>query len=110
MPYETFIVAVAIAGLYAGVGPAILAIILGAVVGNYFFVQPRLRLVAFATREDWAAFIGYVVASVLIVVLIRARTKVSMSRRPTARVTGGDPSFAIGNHFAEHGAQGTKLE
>lgn len=72
-PYTTFIVAVAITGLYAGVRASAIAAVLGGVLGNLFFVEPRLELVAFATRQDRASFISYLVASALIMVLTNAR-------------------------------------
>ncbi len=78
MPYTPFIVAVAITGLYAGVSASLVSVVLGFVLGNYFFVQPRLELVAFASQQDWAASITYLLASAVIVVLTGARTAVLM--------------------------------
>lgn len=44
-PFDTFYVAIAIATWFGGPGPGILAVALGVIVGDYFFVAPVFTLV-----------------------------------------------------------------
>lgn len=74
MPYITFLVAVALAGLFAGVGPAIVSTALGAVIAYWCFVPPRYQW-GFRGVSDAAGFFSYLAAASAIVLLTRARKK-----------------------------------
>lgn len=74
MPYTTFIVAVAGAGLYAGVRPAIFATLLGGVTAYFCFVPPRYHW-GFAGLPDEVGFSVYVLGAVGVILLTRARDK-----------------------------------
>jgi PAS domain S-box-containing protein len=74
MPYTTFIVAVAVAGFYAGVRSAIVAMLLGAVTAYFCFVSPRYRW-GFAGVPDEVGFSVYVLGALGVVLLTRARDK-----------------------------------
>jgi signal transduction histidine kinase len=69
-----FIVAVAVTGLYVGVRPALLATVLGAVVADIFFVEPRYHLTVAGLRNI-AAFAVYLLAAVAVVLLTHARRR-----------------------------------
>lgn len=71
-PYVTFIVAVAVTGLFAGVRPALLALVMGAGVAYFGFVPPRYQW-GFAGTSDAVGFGVYLLAAVVIVLLTRAR-------------------------------------
>jgi len=43
LPHATFLIAVAITSWYGGMGPSLLAIVLGGAISNWFFVQPRYQ-------------------------------------------------------------------
>jgi signal transduction histidine kinase len=74
MPYITFIVAVAMVGLFAGVGPALVSTGLGTVIAYFCFVPPRYQ-VGFRGISDAAGFFSYLVAALVIVLLTGARKK-----------------------------------
>lgn len=74
MPYVTFLVSVAITGLYAGVGPSLLSTALGAAFAYFCFVPPRYQW-GFAGMSDAVGFLAYLSAALGIVVLTRARNK-----------------------------------
>jgi PAS domain S-box-containing protein len=74
MPYATFIVAVAAAGLYAGVRSAVLAMLLGGVTAYFCFVPPRYHL-GFARVEDQVGFSVYVLGAIGVVLITRARDR-----------------------------------
>jgi len=74
MPYITFIVAVALVGLFAGVGPALISTGLGAVIAYWCFVPPRYQW-GFHDINDAAGFFSYLAAALGIVLLTRARKK-----------------------------------
>jgi signal transduction histidine kinase len=73
-PYETFLVAVAVTGLFAGIRPALFATFLGALVAYVCFVPPRYRW-GFATVSDAAAFSVYLLAAAAVIALTKARNK-----------------------------------
>jgi PAS domain S-box-containing protein len=74
MPYITFLVAVALVGLFADVGPALLSTTLGAVIAYWCFVSPRYQW-GFQGVSDAAGFFSYLAAALGIVVLTHARRK-----------------------------------
>lgn len=74
MPYVTFLVSVALTGLYAGARPALLSTALGAAVAYFIFVPPRYHW-GFGGMSDATGFLSYLAAAVGIVVLTRARNK-----------------------------------
>jgi signal transduction histidine kinase len=74
MAYITFVLAVAVTGLYVGVRPALLSASLGAVIAYTCFVEPRYQW-GFRDISDAAAFSVYLAAAFAVVALIRARTK-----------------------------------
>jgi signal transduction histidine kinase len=74
MPYITFLVAVALVGLFAGVNAAMLSTALGAVLAYFCFVPPRYQF-GFQGVSDAAGFFSYLTAALCIVLLTGARKK-----------------------------------
>lgn len=74
MPYITFLVSVAVTGLYAGVRSALFSAALGAALAYFCFVPPRYHW-GFAGMSDAVGFLSYLAAAVGIVALTRARNK-----------------------------------
>src|SRR6185437_12256391 len=74
MPYITFLVAVALVGLFASVGPALVSAGLGAVIAYWCLVPPRYQW-GFRGVSDTAGFFSYLAAAVGIVLLTGARKK-----------------------------------
>jgi signal transduction histidine kinase len=74
MPYITFLVAVALVGLFGEVSAALLSTALGAILAYFCFVQPRYRL-GFQGISDAAGFFAYLTAALGIVLLTGARKK-----------------------------------
>ncbi len=73
-PYLLFVVAVAVAGLYAGVRPALLAAAMGTVIAYFCFVPPRYRW-GFAGVSDAVGFGVYVLGVAGVILLTRARIR-----------------------------------
>ncbi len=73
-PYLLFVVSVAVAGLYAGVRPALLAGALGTVVAYFCFVPPRYEW-GFAGLSDAVGFGVYVLAAAGVILLTHARNR-----------------------------------
>lgn len=74
MPYITFLVAVALVGLFAGVGPALVSTVLGAGIAYFCFVPPRYAW-GFEGVSDAAGFFSYLAAALGIVLLTATRTR-----------------------------------
>jgi PAS domain S-box-containing protein len=65
-PFPTYFVAVALVGTYAGVGPAVLTLIAGGLIGNYMFMPDRGTLLM-SEQEHWVGLtLFYVCAGVLV--------------------------------------------
>jgi len=78
-PYVLLYGAVAVSAIYAGFGPCILAVVLGLVGANYFFVPPRGSLVITS--------VAHLVATVTYLVVCSAITAAGeMSRRAKAKL------------------------
>jgi PAS domain S-box-containing protein len=74
MPYITFILAVAVTGLYGGVGPALVTTFMGAAVAYWCFVPPRYQW-GFQGISDAVGFGIYLAVAIAIVLLTRARNQ-----------------------------------
>jgi signal transduction histidine kinase len=74
MPYVTFLLSVAVTGLWAGVRPALLSTALGAGLAYFCFIPPRYKW-GFAGISDAVGFLAYLAAALAIVVLTQARNK-----------------------------------
>jgi len=70
LPYVTFLIAVVITVWFGGVGASLMAIVLGGLVSNWFFVQPRY---AFTVTEllDQAGLVVYLTVSLATVGFIQ---------------------------------------
>src|SRR5512146_2968966 len=73
-PYLLFVVAVAVTGLYAGVGPALLAGALGTLAAYFCFVPPRYAW-GFAGISDAVSFGVYVLGVAAVILLTHARIR-----------------------------------
>jgi PAS domain S-box-containing protein len=74
MPYITFVLAVAVTGLYGGVSPALVTTLAGAVVAYWCFVPPRYQW-GFQGVSDAVGFASYLAVAIGIVLLTRARNR-----------------------------------
>jgi two-component system, cell cycle sensor histidine kinase and response regulator CckA len=68
IPYETFYMAVAVSGRYAGLGAGLLAMALGGIAGIYFFVPPHGFTIA--GSDNQLAFVIYLFVSAVILRLL----------------------------------------
>ena len=84
MPYVTFLVSVALAGLYAGVRPALLSTALGAAVAYFCFIPPRYHW-GFADISDAVGFLAYLGAALAIVATGRTKRRTSLCKRESMR-------------------------
>ncbi len=71
-PYITFVVAVAITGIFAGVGPASLSAAMGGGIAYFCFVEPRYQW-GFQGISDAVGFGVYLLAVVAVILLTGAR-------------------------------------
>ena len=74
MAYTTFMVATAFSAWFLGLGPALLAIILGLLVGDFFFTPPAFSLSAFS-GNNLTETITYLVACGVFVLIGMAKQK-----------------------------------
>lgn len=79
-PYITFIVAVAVTGLFAGVRPALVALALGAGIAYFCFIPPRYHW-GFQGIGDAVAFAVYLLAGLGVVLLTHARRRAAEKAR-----------------------------
>jgi PAS domain S-box-containing protein len=68
IPFPTYFAAVALVGLYGGVGPAVLTTVAGAFVAHLMFMPPR-GTVVLPDVEHWVGLMLFAVASALIIAL-----------------------------------------
>src|SRR5258706_7853182 len=71
LPFTTYFIAVILVAIYGGLGPALISVALGAVLGTYLFVPPVLQLTAFCVLTTGL--------SVLIKVIQDARRRAEQS-------------------------------
>ncbi len=85
-PYATFFVAVAFSASVGGIGPGVLATILGAFGATYYLVPPR-RMIWFADVYHQAAFGLYLFVSAILIVLAerQRRTRLRLRQEVAAR-------------------------
>jgi PAS domain S-box-containing protein len=69
-----FLFAIAIAVWYAGIGPAILAVVLSALADTYFFIEPLYTL--YITRDDLPHFVIFVLFALLLTGFAAVRRRV----------------------------------
>jgi len=77
LPYLTFFAAVLAASFLAGPGPAILSIVLGWVIGTWFFIEPGNTLLPHSDN-DWfksVGFLGFSTAAVAVMTLMSRRQR-----------------------------------
>ena len=74
LPYPTFILAVAVTGLYGGVGSALFTTLFGAAVAYWCFVPPRYQW-GFHGMSDAVGFGLYLAVAIGVVLLTRARNQ-----------------------------------
>src|SRR6202790_1673273 len=69
-----FLFAIAIAVWYAGIGPAILAVVLSGLADTYFFIEPLYTF--YITRDDLPHFVIFVLSASLLPVFAAVRRRV----------------------------------
>ncbi|QKT03952.1 PAS domain-containing protein [Ectothiorhodospiraceae bacterium 2226] len=74
--FSTYFAAVAIVGLYAGVGPAVFTLLVGGLLAESLFLSSRDQM-AFGPPELWASILLFYLAAALIVLLV-LRLRASM--------------------------------
>ncbi len=79
LPYETFFIAVAVTAWYGGLGASLTAVLLGAVLSNWFFTTPRE---AFGLI-DVSAQVGYVAYFMVALAFVSVEQSLGRARRLT---------------------------
>ena len=72
--YPLFLFAIAVTVWYAGVGPAILAVVLSSLSFNYFFTEPRFSL--YVTRADVPYYVIFILFALLLTWFSAVRRRV----------------------------------
>jgi PAS domain S-box-containing protein len=83
-PFPFFLAAVAVAAWCGGIGPALLALILGYISADWFFIEPRYRL---AGLSDLGIFSATVYGFTALVVSLAVNTAQAASRRERQRAS-----------------------
>lgn len=66
LAYAAFLVAIAVTTWYGGIGPSLVAVLLGGLIANWVFVHPRYAL-SFTDLEDQAGIAVYLTVSFALV-------------------------------------------
>lgn len=66
LAYASFLVAIAVTTWYGGIGPSLVAFVLGGLIGNWVFLHPRYAF-SFTDLEDQAGIAVYVTVSFALV-------------------------------------------
>lgn len=66
LAYAAFLVAIAVTTWYGGIGPSLLAVVLGGLIANWVFLHPRYAL-SFTDLEDQAGIAVYLTISFALV-------------------------------------------
>jgi len=74
-----FLIAIAITVWYAGIGPAILAVVLSGLADAYFFIEPRYSL--YITRHDLAHFVIFILFASLLTGFAAVRRHIEDRKR-----------------------------
>src|SRR6202051_5408933 len=69
-----FLFAIAVSVWYAGIGPAILAVVLSGIADTYFFIEPIYTL--YITRDDLPHFVIFVLFALLLTGFAAVRRRV----------------------------------
>ena len=69
-----FLIAIAIVVWYAGIGPAILAVVLSGLADTYFFIEPIYSL--YITRDDFPHFVVFILFALLLTGFAAVRRRV----------------------------------
>jgi PAS domain S-box-containing protein len=77
-PFVTFYAAVAIAAGFGGLGPGLVALLLGLLVGNYFFVSPRYALTLHANSTAVIGNLTFCAAGLVISGTVTALRRASL--------------------------------
>jgi PAS domain S-box-containing protein len=89
VPYITYFVAVVLAAWFGGVGPAVMALLLGAAAAAYFFINPRhtLDIAGFGEILGLALYLALGAIILALVQSVRAAHRQAEERREWLRVT-----------------------
>jgi hypothetical protein len=69
-PFQVFLLACIVSEYYFGIGPALLSLAMGGVLGTYYFVRPYQTFAAMITRSDIIVTGNFVLVSVFVIALI----------------------------------------
>jgi PAS domain S-box-containing protein len=82
--FATFMIAVAITSGYGGLGPALVATVLGGLAADYFFISPHGGL-ALGSRGDQISFVSYITVALTFAVVGELRQSALRKAREAAR-------------------------
>jgi signal transduction histidine kinase len=85
IPYLTFFAAVIVAAWYGGLGPALVAMILGAPAVSWFFIQPRYQWASAAPNITAARTVGFLVVGLIVALFSEAMHRARRRAETAAR-------------------------
>ncbi len=105
-PYITFVVAVALTGMYAGVRPACLSAAMGGVIAYFCFVEPRYAW-GFQGISDAVGFGVYVLTAAAVILLTHARNRAVKEAEHALEIQVGTTrklldAESLFRHFMDH--------
>jgi PAS domain S-box-containing protein len=98
-PFSVYYAAVMCTAWYGGLGPALVALVSGAVLADYLFIEPRLSL--FASNLEHQVGLGLYVAVGVVVAVLSESLHASRRRTETARAELAKANHVLQKEIAE---------
>ncbi len=98
-PFSAYYAAVMFTAWYGGLGPSLLALVSGAVLADYFFIEPRLSL--FTSNLEQQVSLGLFVAVGVVVAVLSESLHASRRRIETARAELAEANRGLQKEIAE---------
>ncbi|MDB5823198.1 MAG: hypothetical protein JWR21_1902 [Herminiimonas sp.] len=85
--FQAFVFACVVSEYYFGVGPALLSLAIGGLLGTYYFVRPYQTFASMITRSDVIVIGNFVLVSVFVIVLIEILRRTLYANQLLLKVT-----------------------
>ncbi len=99
-PFSAYYAAVMFTAWYSGLGPALVALVSGAALADYFFIEPHLSL--FASNLEHQVALGLYLAAGIVVAVLCESLHASRRRTEMARAELAEANRALQKKIAEH--------
>jgi K+-sensing histidine kinase KdpD len=86
-PFQAFVLACVVSEFYFGLGPALLSLVMGGLLGTYYFVRPYQTFASMITRSDIIVTGNFVLVSVFVIVLIEVLRRTLYAKQLLLKVS-----------------------